>query len=330
MFKRRHLVRFAILGLALALAAPSPALAQGFPSRPMTLVVPFGVGSGSDLIARILAARMTELLGQTVVIENVSGAGGMTAASRVAHSPPDGYQFVLGSVDTFAINQSLYKKPFYNAATDFSPIGLVTDQAMVLIARSDFPANDLKEFSAYAKANHAKMQFASGGVGSASHLTCARINAAIGVDVTHVTYRGSAQAMQDLFAGRIDYYCALAAAAVGPLESKQAKAIAILTRDRSPMFPGLASANEQGLAGFHANFWSGLFLPKGVPEPVVRKLTQASMETLSTPGVQDKLLRIGTTVMPPEQRSPEAAQAFVVSEIANWAAVIKTSGVEQQ
>ena len=322
-----------VLAFLLAMGAQPHAQssqAQGFPSRPMTLVVPFGVGSGSDLIARVLGARMSELLGQTVVIENVSGAGGMTAAARVAHAPPDGYQFVLGSIDTFAINQSLYKKPFYNAATDFSPVGLVTDQALVLIARKDFPADDMKGFMAYAKENHAKLQFASGGVGSASHLTCARINAAIGVEVTHVTYRGSAQAMQDLFAGRIDYYCARAAAAVGPLESKQAKAIAILTRDRSPLFPGLASANDAGVAGFHANFWSGLFLPKGVPVDIVRKLTAAINETLSTPAVQDKLLKIGTTVMPPEQRTPAAAQAFVESEIKNWAAVIKASGVEQQ
>jgi tripartite-type tricarboxylate transporter receptor subunit TctC len=328
MFKRSGMVALAVAAMFSAVA--SGAGAQGFPARPLTLVVPFGVGSGSDLIARVLAARMSDLLGQTVVIENVSGAGGMTAAARVAHAPPDGYQFVLGSVDTFAINQSLYKKPLYNAATDFSPIGLVTDQAMVLIARKDLPASDMKEFIAYAKANHAKMQFAFGGVGSGSHLTCARINAAIGVDVTHVTYRGSAQAMQDLFAGRIDYYCALAAAAVGPLDSKQAKAIAILTRDRSPLFAGLASAHEQGLDGFHANFWSGLFLPRGVPEPVVQKLSQAANETLNTPDVQEKLLKIGTTVMPAPQRSPQAAQTFVESEIKSWQAVIKASGVEQQ
>src|SRR3954467_13923225 len=317
MFNRRTVFMSVFLMSALGASAVS---AQSFPSRPMTLVVPFGVGSGSDLVARVLGARMSELLGQTVVIENVSGAGGMTAAARVAHSPPDGYQFVLGSVDTFAINQTLYKKPLYNAATDFSPIGLVTDQAMVLIARKDFPANDMKEFTAYAKENHAKMQFASGGVGSASHLTCARIGAAIGVDVTHITYRGSAQAMQDLFAGRIDYYCALAAAAVGPLESKQAKAIAILTRDRSPLFPGLASASEQGVKDFHANFWSGLFMSKGVPEPIVQKLNQAAVDTLNTPAVVEKLLKIGTTVMPSEQRTPKAAQAFVESEIKNWEA----------
>ncbi len=329
MFKRRGVLTAAMLSLAMALSMPQ-AMAQTWPARPMTLVVPFGVGSGSDLIARTLAARMGELLGQTVIIENISGAGGMTAASRVANSPPDGYQFVLGSVDTFAINQTLYKKPLYNAATDFAPIGLVTDQAMVLIARKDFPANDMKEFAAYAKVNHAKMQFASGGVGSASHLACARLDAAIGIDITHVTYRGSAQAMQDLFAGRIDFYCALAAAAVGPLESKQAKAIAILTRDRSPLFPGLATAHEQGVKDFHANFWSGLFLPKGTPEPVVQRLTQATMETLNTPAVQERLLKIGVTIFPPELRSPAQAKSFVESEIKNWEAVIKASGVPQQ
>ena len=249
----------------------------------MTLVVPFGVGSGSDLIARVLAARMSELLGETVVIENVPRRRRhdrrVPRRPRHARRLPD----VLGGVDTLAINQSLYKKPLYNAATDFSAISLVTDQPMVLIARKDFPANDMEEFIAYTKANHDKMQFASGGVGSGSHLTCARINAAIGVDVTHVSYRGSAQAMQDLFAGRIDYYCSLAAAAVGPLESKQAKAIAILTRERSPLFPGLSSASEQGLPGFHANFWSGLFLPKGTPEPIVQKLSQVAVDTLNTP-----------------------------------------------
>ena len=173
------------------------------------------------------------------------------------------------------MNQTLYKKPLYNARPTSSPIGLVGDQAMVLMARNDFPANDMQEFMAYTKANHAKMQFGSGGAGSGAHLNCVRVNAAIGVDVTHVSYRGSAQAMQDLFAGRIDYYCALAAAAVGPLESKQAKGIAILTRDRSPLFPALPSANEQGLTNFHADFWTGLFLPKGTPEPIVQKLSQA-------------------------------------------------------
>jgi tripartite-type tricarboxylate transporter receptor subunit TctC len=173
----------------------------------------------------------------------------MTAAARVANSPPDGYQILHGGVDVMSMNQTLYKKPLYNAQTDFVPVGLVGDQALVLMARN----------------HHTKMQFGSGGAGSGAHLNCMRVNAAIGADVTHVSYRGSAQAMQDLFAGRLDYYCALAAAAVGPLDSKQAKGIAILTRDRSPLFPTLRSAHEQGLTDFHADFWTGLFLPRATP-----------------------------------------------------------------
>jgi tripartite-type tricarboxylate transporter receptor subunit TctC len=201
---------------------------------------------------------------------------------------------------------------------------------MVLIARKDFPADDLKSFIAYTKENRGKMQFASSGLGSGSHLTCARLNAAIGADTTHVTYRGSAQAMQDLFAGRIDYYCSLAAAAAGPLQSGQAKAIVLLTRDRSPLFPGLGTAHEQGLTDFHANFWSGLFLPKGAPEPVVKKLNEAMNAALNAPSVVEKLVKIGVTVMPPDKRTPQAAKAFVESETKNWAEVIKASGVEQQ
>ena len=187
----------------------------------MTIVVPFGVGSALDLIARILGPRLAEELGQPVLIENVSGGGGMTAAARVANAPPDGYQMLHGGVDVMSMNQTLYKKPLYNALTDFIPVGLVGDQAMVLLARNDFPANDMQEFIAYTKANHAKMQFGSGGAGSGAHLNCLRVNAAIGVEVTHISYRGSAQAFQDLFAGRIDYYCALGAAASGAIENKQ-------------------------------------------------------------------------------------------------------------
>jgi tripartite-type tricarboxylate transporter receptor subunit TctC len=327
-FKQREM--FALVVASLVLTSNPGAKAQDYPTRPITLVVPFGVGSGSDLIARVLGAQMAESLGQSVIIENVAGAGGMTGVARVTNAAPDGYQVVMGGVDTMAINQSLYKKPLYNAATDLTPIGLISDQAMVLIARKDFPADDMKGFIAYTKENRGKMQFASSGLGSGSHLTCARINAAIGADTTHVTYRGSAQAMQDLFAGRIDYYCSLAAAAAGPLESKQAKAIALLTRDRSPLFPGLATAHEQGLTGFHANFWSGLFLPKGAPEPVVKKLSEALNAALSSPAVAEKLLKIGVTVMPADKRTPKAAQAFVESEIKEWAEVIRTSGVEQQ
>src|ERR1700686_2281187 len=200
-----HDLRRPLAMIALMIAtATSSAMAQTWPTRPVTMVVPFAAGSASDTVGRILAARLSEVLGQQVVIENIAGAGGMTGTARVANAPPDGYQFVLGSVDTFAMNQSLYKKLPYDAAADFVPVGLVIEQPILLIARNDLPANTVPEFIAYAKVNQAKMQYGSAGVGSGSHLTCARMNAAMGINTTHVPYRGSAQAMQDLVAGGSD------------------------------------------------------------------------------------------------------------------------------
>lgn len=309
------------------LVASAPASAQTWPARPITIVVPFGVGSALDLMARVLGPQLNEILGQPIVVENISGGGGMTGAARVAKAPPDGYQVALAGVDAMAMNQALYKRPLYNTITDFAPVGLVGDQAMVLIARNDLPANGMKEFVAYTKANFAKMQFASGGAGSGAHLTCLRVNAAIGVEVTHVPYRGSAQALQDLFAGRIDYYCALAAAAAGPIESKSAKAIAVLTRDRSPLFPNIPSAHEQGLTDFHADFWTGLFLPQGTPEPIVQQLNQAASESLSKPAIQQRLEKIGVIPAAPDRRSSAYLKAFVMSEIKLWESVVKASGV---
>jgi tripartite-type tricarboxylate transporter receptor subunit TctC len=300
---------------------------QNWPTRPITLVVPFAAGSASDTVGRILAARLSEVLGQQVVVENIGGAGGMTGTARVANAPPDGYQFVLGSVDTFAMNQSLYKKLPYDAAADFVPVGLVIEQPILLIARNDLPANTVPEFIAYARVNQARMQYASAGVGSGSHLTCARMNAAMGVDTTHVPYRGSAQGMQDLMAGRIDYFCALGAAAIAPLEGKTAKAIAILTRERSPLFPNLASAHEQGLTNFETHFWSGFFLPKGTAPDITQRLLNATAETLNTPTTQERLRNAGVTVVTTDRRSPDYLKTFVVSEIAQWAAIIKASGV---
>ena len=327
MINRWRLHATIMILIAGACLTASYATAQTWPARSITIVVPFGVGSALDLMARVVGPRLSENLGEPIIIENVSGAGGMTAAARVANGPSDGYQVLLGGVDVMAMNQALYKKPLYNSATDFAPVGLVGEQAMVLIARNDLPANDLREFAAYAKTNQAKMQFASGGVGSGAHLNCARVNAALGIQVTHVPYRGSAQALQDLFAGRIDYYCALGAAAAGPIESKSAKGIAILTRDRSPLFPNLASAHEQGLTDFHADFWTGLFLAKGTPEAIVLKFSQALVVTLNTPAVQQRFQKIAVTVVAPDRQTPAYLKTFVQSEIKLWEGIIKGSGV---
>jgi tripartite-type tricarboxylate transporter receptor subunit TctC len=242
------LPRRAFLHLAAGAAALSTvsriARAQAYPTRPVTMVVTFPAGSGSDILARILGPSLSEFLVQQVIIENVGGAGGITAAYRVARAPPDGYQFVLGGTDTFAQSQTLYKTPPYNANTDFAAVALFVEQPFLLVTRNDLPASNLPEFIAYAKANQSKMQFGSAGPASGSYLTCTYLNSAIGVTVTPVPYRGAPQGLQDLMAGRIDYYCPVTAAAIGHIENKTMKAIAILSRDRSPMLPTLASARR--------------------------------------------------------------------------------------
>jgi tripartite-type tricarboxylate transporter receptor subunit TctC len=322
--------RAAMLGLMIGITTvliAATAQAQTWPTRPVTMVVPFAAGSASDTLARILAARLSEVLGQQVVIENVGGAGGMTGVARVARGPADGYQFVLGGVDTFAQNQTLYKKPLYNSVSDFVPVALVVEQPLILVARNDLSINNLPDFIAYAKANQGKMQYGSAGAGSGSHLACAQLNAAIGVEITHVPYRGSAPAMQDIMAGRIDYFCALAAAAMPQLGSNSMKAVAILTRNRSPLVPNLASAHEQGLTDFDAYFWSGFFFPKDTPAPTVQRLHDAAVETMNTPATQERLKNVGVTVVAPDRRSPDYLKKFLDQEIAVWAATIKASGV---
>jgi len=316
------------LGRWLTIAvAMSSAMAQNWPTRPVTMVVPFAAGSASDTVGRILGARLSEVLGQQVIIENVSGAGGMTGVARVAKAAPDGYQFVLGGIDTFAQSQTLYKKPLYNAVTDFAPVALMVEQPLVLVARNGFPAADLPAFIAYTRANQARMQYGSAGAGSGSHLACAQLNAAIGVETIHVPYRGSPPAMQDLIAGRIDYFCALAAAAMPMLAGDGIKAIAIMTRDRSALLPNLASVHEQGLADLDSDFWSGLFVPRDTPAPVIERLHAAAVETLNTPAVEERLKTVGVTVVSPERRTPDHLRRFVETEIRKWAVVIKANGI---
>jgi tripartite-type tricarboxylate transporter receptor subunit TctC len=309
------------------LATAGAAHAQEWPTRPVTLVVTFAAGSGDDLVARSIAPRLSELLGQQVVIENVGGAGGMTGASRVAKAAPDGYQIVLGGTGTFAANQTLYKQPLYNAVTDFKPVVLIAEQPMVLIARKELPVDNLKDFIAYAKANQAKMQFGSGGPGSATHLACVLLNSTIGVNVTHVPYRSAALAFQDVIGGRIDYVCPITGTAISVIEGKQVKPLAILSKNRTPILPNLATADEQGLANFDAYIWNGMFLPKDTPDAIAKKLHDVTVEAMNTPAIQERMREIGGSVVAPERRSPEYLKRFVEDEIAKWAAPIKASGI---
>jgi tripartite-type tricarboxylate transporter receptor subunit TctC len=324
--QRRRFLHLAA-GAAMLPALPRIARAQAYPTRPMTMVVPFAAGSGSDVLARVLGPRLSEILGQQVIVENVGGAGGMIGSARVAKAAPDGYQFVLGSTSTHAQNQSIFKNPLYNGATDFAPVALAVDLPQVFIARSNLPVSTLAQFKDYARPNQGRMQFGSAGVGSGSHLACALLNSALGLNVTHVPYRSSAQAMQDLIAGQMDYFCPLLSAAISQLESKTIKPIAILTHDRSPILPNLPSAHEQGMTDFAADSWQAFFLPKGTPPAIVKKLHDAVVEVLNTRSVQDRLTEVGATVVAPERRSPEYLQQFVLAEIDKWAAVIKANGI---
>lgn len=318
-----------IIGIALTgmLALTANAFAQDYPNRPVTLVVPFAAGGPQDTLGRIIAQRMGEVLGQQIVIENVGGAGGMTGSKRVADAAPDGYTMVLGSVGTHAQNQTLYKKPAYNAATDFTPVAFLAETPIALTVRKDLPANNLKEFIAYAKENQTKMQFGSAGAGSATHLGCVVLNTAMGTNITHVPYRGTGPAMQDLHAGRIDFLCEIIATAKPQIDAGTIKALAIMTKERSPVLPNLPTAREQGVNNLEAYTWSSLFLPKGAPAAIVKKLNAAAVAAITTPAVREKLQGLGATVATPDRQSPEYLGKFVVSEIKKWEAPIKASGV---
>ncbi len=315
------------VAVAATLAGVGTAQAQDWPTRPVTTVVPFAAGGVGDVLGRILAPRLSELLGRQVIIENIGGAGGMAGAARVAKAAPDGYMFVLGSAGTHAHNQTLFKSPLYNAATDFAPVALVVEQPVLLVVRKDLPVGNLPEFIAYVQANQAKMQYGSPGTGSAVHLACAILNAAIGVKVTHVPYRGGAPAMQDLIAGRIDYQCTGSTSAMPQLESNTIKAIALLSLERSPILPEIPTAHEQGLRDFEAPLWWALFLPKSTPPAIIAKLNEATVATMNTPIVQQRLKETGYDLVAPERRSPAYLQKFVASEIEKWAAPIRAAGV---
>jgi tripartite-type tricarboxylate transporter receptor subunit TctC len=301
--------------------------AQNFPTRQLTMVIPFAAGGPTDVLGRVVAAKMGESLGQTVVVENVTGAGGQTGSKRVADAAPDGYNFVIGTVGTHAQAQTLYKKPLYNSQTDFTPVGLIAQVPIVLIARKDLPVKDFKEFVAYAKANQGKMQFGSAGAGSATHLGCVLLNYVIGVDITHVPYRGTGPAMQDLAAGRIDYLCEIVTTAKPQIDGGTVKGIAMLDTKRSPALPNLPTAEEQGTKDIVAYTWNAIFAPKNTPDPIVKKLNGAMLEAMHSPAVKDRLSALGAEIVSDDHATPAALAKLVKDETEKWAKPIKASGV---
>jgi len=311
---------------ALSAVATTPVHAQTWPTRAVTMVVPYAAGGPADIVGRIVVPRMAAALGQQVIVENVGGAGGITGAARVARATPDGYQFLMGPAGLMAQNETLYKHLPYDSVKDFTGIGMIATAPPILIVRKDLPANNLPEFIAYAKAHAGTLKFGSAGAGSGPHVTCLLLNAAMGVTPTHIPYRGSAQAEQDLVAGRFDYMCDFIATALPQIRGNTVKAIATLTRERVAVLPDLATAAEQGLKDFDTPGWYSLVAPAKTPPAVIARLNQALGTALDDPAAREHLQKLGNTVPPPAQRSPGWLNGFIRSEITKWAAPIKATG----
>jgi tripartite-type tricarboxylate transporter receptor subunit TctC len=318
-----------LAAVALLFALSCSAAAATYPARTITMIVPFAAGGPTDLLGRLLAQRMGEILGRTIIVDNIGGAGGMTGAKRLSAAEPDGYTIGIGTVGTHAQNQWLYDHPAYNAVTDFTPVALIAEVPIVLFSRKDLPVSNLKEFVAYAKANQAKMQFGSGGPGSASHLACLVLDSAMGTNITHVPYKGGEPAMQDVMAGRMDFECDIVSTVKPQIDGGTVKALAVMSKTRSPAEPDLPTSVEQGVDA-QAYTWNAVFLPKGAPDEIVKKLNAAAIEAMNTAAFRDRLASVGAQVVSADRRSPDYLAGFVKSEIQKWEAPIKASGVKVQ
>lgn len=314
----------ALLG-AMACFAWSAA-AQEWPTKNITLIVPFAPGGGIDGSARVQALALAEVLGRGVIVENIGGAGGTTGTSRAAKAAPDGYTVLIGNSGTHAFAATIYKSLPYDPIKDFEPAGLTTDSPRILLVRKDLPVSNLTEFIAYTKANQAKMQYGSAGVGSGTHLPCTLLNTVLGVSVAHVPYRSAGLAMQDLIGGRTDYMCDTIQTGAAQALGGTVRGIAIMGPTRVPIID-LPTTAEAGLPGVDATVWNGFFFPKGTPREIVLKMNKALNTMIERPDVKKRMDGFGLTVLPPEQRTPEYLAAFLPKDIARWGKVIRDAGL---
>lgn len=323
------------MGMALAATAALTCLAaltrtasaQDWPTRPITLIVPFAAGGGVDASARLQALAIGEVLGQTIVVENVGAAAGTIGSGRVAKAAPDGYTMLIGNSGTQVYSQSLYKKRPYDAVADFEPVSVVTESPRILVARNGLPVKNLQELVAYTKANQDKMQYSSAGVGSGTHLPCALFNFALGVNVTHVPYRGEGPALQDVIADRIDYMCTTIQSGAAQARQGAVKGIAVMSPRRAAVIPDLATTGEQGVPGVEATVWNGFFFPKGTPKAIVDKMHKAIETVITRPEIRQKMESLGLEILPPEQRTPAYLAQFLPKDIERWGKVIKDAGI---
>jgi len=311
---------------AVAGLAATGAKAETYPTRPITMIVPFAAGGPTDVIARIVTDHMSRTLGQQIVIENVAGAGGTTGITRGAQSQPDGYTIMMGHMGTHGAAPALYPNLKYDPAKDFAPIGLAAGTPIVIVARKDFPANDLKGFLEYMKANSEKVNMAHAGVGSVSHSTGIFFNSVIKAKPTMVAYRGTGPALNDLMANTVDYMTDQIVNVAPQIQGGNIKAFAIATPERSPVLPNVPTTKEAGLEGYEVSAWNAIFAPKGTPPEIVKKLNDALAKSLDDDNTRKRLLDLGGVIPSPAERTPEALQKLVESEVARWTPVLKAAG----
>ncbi len=325
----RHVARgWAVLVVALAVAGvvvPAPAAAQAYPTRPVKLVVPFPPGGSLDLAGRLIAQKLTDLWGQSVVVENKPGAGGNIGADFVAKAPADGYTILLGALSTHAVNPNLYRTMPYDAAKDFAPITRVAITPNVLVVNANSPVNTVQDFIAYTKANPGKLSFGSGSNGSAGHLAGELYKVETRTDAVHIPFKGAAPATQALLAGDTQFMFDNLANAMAQVKAGKLKALAVTTAQRSPLAPDLPTLAEAGLPGFDISTWYGLFAPAGTPAPVIAKWNADVTRILNSPEVREKLVADGAQ---PSPDTPEAFGRFVADELAKYARIVKASGAK--
>lgn len=314
-----------VLGFVLATSFLAHA-ADPYPSKPITLVVPFAAGGPTDTVARLLGQAMGDYLKQQVVVENVGGAGGTLGAGRVARADPDGYTILLHHIG-HSTAPALYRKLPYNAMSDFEPIGLVTDVPMTLVARKDFPAKDFKELLAYVKANKEKVTYANAGLGSASHLCGMLLMSAIQTDMTTVPYKGTGPAMNDLLGGQVDFMCDQTTNTSSQIKGGKIRAYGVTTKSRVASLPDIPTLAESGLPNFEVAVWQGLYAPKGTPKPVIAKLVQALQYALQDATVKQRFSELGNEPVAKNRATPQALASHLKTEIAKWNPIIKKAGV---
>jgi tripartite-type tricarboxylate transporter receptor subunit TctC len=316
---------FAAIAGALVVAGGVARAQQPYPTRPITMIVPFAAGGPTDVLARILAQQMGPSLGAQIVIENVTGAGGTIGSARVAKAAPDGYTMVMGNLGTHGASMGLYKNLSYDPRTDFDPVMLVATTPMVLLVKKDLPVASLQDFIALAKKR--RLSMGSAGIGSISHLTLLLFASLSHTDVQHVPYRGLSQAANDLIGGQIDSLFDQIISATPHIASGAVKPIVVTASSRAPSLPNIPSSTEAGLADLQTLAWTALFLPKGTPEPIIMRVNTALDGAMNEPGVIKSLDKLGADLPPPDQRTPKALAGLVRSEVAKWVPLLQAAGV---